>query len=641
MASVNNSAPQTGGYMIPSSKSDYDQNNNIQQDNSSYGSMTTTTTQNHLNHHHYNNHTHHSHSDSCGGVKISGGDSNQEEDASFASGNQANGNSSSISSGSCSNDSNNDYSSFHGERLLNQLLSEYSGELVRTGSPNLICSALPTHWRSNKTLPSTFKVVALSEIPDGTVVTIKAGNDENCCGDIRNPSAIMKAQVAKFNDLRFVGRSGRGKSFSLTITVATQPPLVATYQKAIKVTVDGPREPRRHNALLLSSGVNVNTTKPSEGGADDEDADDENGNRDGHSGCNRRESHQSRQEPAGGDTQLLGGNQQQQQVANSEKPIKPKPPNRVKYLRTYQIIDQTETWRPPVASEQDLVNCRPSGGHRTPVSPAPQPPITTTTTATPTATATIPAMSNTIASDITTAVATTGEATDFTVATMASTGSSGHQYNSGNMNSKCYPPPSTYENPIANYQQLNYPNHNLVEITSQSDQQVTNGYDQFCSNNSATINYTETGNYVAPTQPPVSAQSYSNHYHTYHHWPASGYDYSTSTKVSPTDHQFPHYHQQPATYSSSSSLVPTVRDPIATGATNIEQPITNWPQTPAAYGMQDGSTYVNAVASTTTTTNAIDYHPSYPMTTTTTTMPPSQAANMMQQAASGGIQPQY
>ena len=35
-----------------------------------------------------------------------------------------------------------------------------------------------------------------------------------------------------------------GKSFVLTITVLTNPPQVATYQQAIKVTVDGPREPR-------------------------------------------------------------------------------------------------------------------------------------------------------------------------------------------------------------------------------------------------------------------------------------------------------------------------------------------------------------------------------------------------------------
>lgn len=54
------------------------------------------------------------------------------------------------------------------------------------------------------------KVVALDDIDDGTPVTVKAGNDENCCGELRNYTAIMKNQMAKFNDLRFVGRSGRG-----------------------------------------------------------------------------------------------------------------------------------------------------------------------------------------------------------------------------------------------------------------------------------------------------------------------------------------------------------------------------------------------------------------------------------------------
>ena len=108
---------------------------------------------------------------------------------------------------------------------------------------------------------------------DGTLVTIRAGNDENYCSELRNGQALMKNQVAKFNDLRFVGRSGRGdplslytkardlgiskvfeslkmeyffigKSFTLTISIATNPPQVTTYTKAIKVTVDGPREPR-------------------------------------------------------------------------------------------------------------------------------------------------------------------------------------------------------------------------------------------------------------------------------------------------------------------------------------------------------------------------------------------------------------
>lgn len=98
------------------------------------------------------------------------------------------------------------------ERSLGDFLSEHPGDLVRTGSPFLVCTILPTHWRSNKTLPVAFKVVALGEVPDGTAVTIRAGNDENYCAELRNCTALMKNQVAKFNDLRFVGRSGRGQS---------------------------------------------------------------------------------------------------------------------------------------------------------------------------------------------------------------------------------------------------------------------------------------------------------------------------------------------------------------------------------------------------------------------------------------------
>lgn len=102
------------------------------------------------------------------------------------------------------------------ERTLGDFLSEHPGELIRTGSPLFVCTVLPPHWRSNKTLPVAFKVVALGDIGDGTMVTVKAGNDENYCAELRNCTAVMKNQVAKFNDLRFVGRSGRGK---LTITI--------------------------------------------------------------------------------------------------------------------------------------------------------------------------------------------------------------------------------------------------------------------------------------------------------------------------------------------------------------------------------------------------------------------------------------
>ncbi|XP_041351797.1 uncharacterized protein LOC121370556 isoform X2 [Gigantopelta aegis] len=136
-----------------------------------------------------------------------------------------------------------------GEKMYTSILSDHPGELVRTGSPNFVCSVLPSHWRSNKTLPVAFKVVALGDVKDGTKVCVSAGNDDNYCAELRNFTAYMKNQVAKFSDLRFVGRSGRGKSFALTITVSCNPPEVAVYQKAIKVTVDGPREPRSKTKL--------------------------------------------------------------------------------------------------------------------------------------------------------------------------------------------------------------------------------------------------------------------------------------------------------------------------------------------------------------------------------------------------------
>ncbi|XP_076444491.1 uncharacterized protein LOC143282699 isoform X2 [Babylonia areolata] len=142
------------------------------------------------------------------------------------------------------------------DRSVEIVLKDNPGvELVKTGSPMFLCSALPTHWRSNKTLPATFKVFCLGEVRDGTKVSISAGNEENFCSEIRNSVAYMKNNVAKFNDLRFVGRSGRGKSFTLTIAVFTNPPQLALYQKAIKVTVDGPREPRNKNSQLYAPSL--------------------------------------------------------------------------------------------------------------------------------------------------------------------------------------------------------------------------------------------------------------------------------------------------------------------------------------------------------------------------------------------------
>lgn len=91
-------------------------------------------------------------------------------------------------------------------------------KLLPTGCPNVICTALPPHWRSNKSLPLPFTVFSLGPVPDGTPVTIAAGNEENCCADLRNNRTEMNGQIARFNDLRFVGKSGRGECSSFSFS---------------------------------------------------------------------------------------------------------------------------------------------------------------------------------------------------------------------------------------------------------------------------------------------------------------------------------------------------------------------------------------------------------------------------------------
>ncbi|CAI4230264.1 unnamed protein product [Auanema sp. JU1783] len=117
-------------------------------------------------------------------------------------------------------------------------------KIQRTSSPNILCTKVEPHWRSNKSLPYPFTVILLTPVKDGTKVTVAVGNEDTPCGDIRNETAKFQRQIAKFNDLRFVGKSGRGKNFHITITVHSKPLMVAVVPQAIKVTVDGPRDAR-------------------------------------------------------------------------------------------------------------------------------------------------------------------------------------------------------------------------------------------------------------------------------------------------------------------------------------------------------------------------------------------------------------
>ncbi|XP_041802937.1 RUNX family transcription factor 2a [Chelmon rostratus] len=141
-------------------------------------------------------------------------------------------------------------------RSFNQRSTAPLRGLVQTDSPNFLCSSLPQHWRCNKTLPRAFTVVALGDdVPDGVAVTVMAGNEDNSSAELRNATATMKHGYAHFNDLRFIGRSGRGKSFTLSINVLTSPPQIATLHRAIKVTVDGQRLPRRQRQKEVRMGA--------------------------------------------------------------------------------------------------------------------------------------------------------------------------------------------------------------------------------------------------------------------------------------------------------------------------------------------------------------------------------------------------
>jgi len=106
-----------------------------------------------------------------------------------------------------------------GERALSAFVCHRPQDFVRTGSPNVVCSALPAHWRCNKSLPAAFTVVALGEVADGTTVRLTASNDENLSGEMRNATAVMRDSVAKFNDLRFIGRSGRGRYYFFAFSI--------------------------------------------------------------------------------------------------------------------------------------------------------------------------------------------------------------------------------------------------------------------------------------------------------------------------------------------------------------------------------------------------------------------------------------
>lgn len=95
--------------------------------------------------------------------------------------------------------------------------SSSNDKVVATSHPLVFCSQLPQHWRSNKSLPTLFQVVVYQNvgtslpIGDGYRVRLSAGNQSLNSAVLRNCESKLVNGEARFNDLRFISRSGRGQ----------------------------------------------------------------------------------------------------------------------------------------------------------------------------------------------------------------------------------------------------------------------------------------------------------------------------------------------------------------------------------------------------------------------------------------------
>eukprot|EP00127_Corallochytrium_limacisporum_P004709 Clim_evm63s172 gene=Clim_evmTU63s172 len=119
-------------------------------------------------------------------------------------------------------------------------------DIVRTDNPKFCCTKLPKHWRCNKSFPTPFQVYSTAPIPDDTKVEIVAYNDTCPSATVKNNVSTFQDNVAAFHDFRILGRSGRGKSLDIKLKIGREE---AVIKNAIKITADGPREPRKRRQV--------------------------------------------------------------------------------------------------------------------------------------------------------------------------------------------------------------------------------------------------------------------------------------------------------------------------------------------------------------------------------------------------------
>ena len=93
--------------------------------------------------------------------------------------------------------------------------SIFKEEIYQTEDINVKCTKLPEFIRAKKYLGGPFLVYFNKMIPDGVKVVIKASNYKNPAAELKNNESIVKNSIAEFSDLRFCGKSGRGKRYSI------------------------------------------------------------------------------------------------------------------------------------------------------------------------------------------------------------------------------------------------------------------------------------------------------------------------------------------------------------------------------------------------------------------------------------------
>jgi hypothetical protein len=90
-------------------------------------------------------------------------------------------------------------------------------ELIIRDTDNMFikCTNLPEFIRAKKRLPHVFCVFfdKKLELKEGIEVKLEATSPKNSNGELRNNVSYVHNNQARFEDLRFLGKSGRGSLF--------------------------------------------------------------------------------------------------------------------------------------------------------------------------------------------------------------------------------------------------------------------------------------------------------------------------------------------------------------------------------------------------------------------------------------------